>query len=333
MSEFAWAAPAWETALKDAESEFSAARFLSLLEEAEEDELEDAVALLQQRGILLNIDNLPVGKSSPATEARLQKERSFLAGELRLRDFEEQDPLRLFLQEMDGMEVKLPDNLTPGLMSEGITEALTAAFLPAVQRCAYRYGGKGVLLMDLIQEGSMGLWQGISQWEGQPLQAYLEHCICCAMALAVVLQARQDGVGSRITGLIQSYRIAEGNLWQDLGRKPEIGEIAEELHISVALAEEIRKLMTDAAKEAPKEEEPQEDAENAVDATAYFQLRQRVNDLLEDLEPLDAKIITLLFGLESGSPMSPDAVADKLGIDEAEVLNRQQKAFLKLRNQ
>ena len=81
----------------------------------------------------------------------------------------------------------------------------------------------------------------------------------------------------------------------------------------------------------PKEPEPEDD--QAVEDTAYFQMRQRIMELLSVLTPEDAKLLTLRFGLEGGLPMSPEETGKKLGLTSQEVVQREAQALMKLRNQ
>lgn len=338
MNDFVWEETPWEQALPDFCDPLPAATFLALLEGEEEDTVEQALADLQQRDILLDVENLSFEGSGAKMQARLLQEKGLAEGSVKLRDFDENDPLRLFLLELDGM----PEAEIPAVTPEGVTdtqrEALANAYLPAVAKLALSYAGKGVLLMDLIQEGSLGLWQGIAAWERGNLQTYLDRCIRRAMAAAITLQARQNGVGARIRKAMEDYRWAERTLLSQIGRNPGVSEIAEYLNITEDAAGEVYKMLQNAAAqsqspEAEETEESEPDEENAVEATAYYQMRQRISDLLESLEPLDAKILTLRFGLETGTPMEDAAIAEKLGIAASQVLERAAKALETLRNQ
>ena len=124
----------------------------------------------------------------------------------------------------------------------------------------------------------------------------------------------------------------------DLGRNPTIEELAEVLHMSVqetgAVAEmvEIARRMNFAKREPEPEEEELAETQ-AVEDTAYFQMRQRIADLLSSLDEQDAKLLTLRFGLEKGLPMSAAEVGKILGMTADEVAAREAQALSKLRNQ
>ena len=137
---------------------------------------------------------------------------------------------------------------------------------------------------------------------------------------------------------LEDYRAVDERLLSDLGRNATIEEIAVELHMSVEEAETVKKMLDSArlmnqakAASAPKEET--EDDERHVEDTAYFQMRQRITDLLSVLTPEDAKLLTLRFGLEGGMPLSPEDTGRKLGLTPEEVVAREAKALAQLRNE
>lgn len=336
MSEFVWEESPLEEIFSEYVDTLPAALFLTKLEGEEEETVEAAIAELHRRDILLDVENLDTGASGAKMQARLQMEKGLAEGSVKLRDFEEHDPLRLYLQELDDMpemDISVSDGLTEKQM-----EKLAGAYLPKVVSLAYTYAGKGVLLMDLIQEGSLGLWQGLAEWNGEDIRPYLNRCIARAMAVAIALQARQNGVGARLRKAMEDYRRAEKEMLSRFGRAASVDEIGDFLGISGDAAGEISRMLQNAKTEKndTAEDEAEEvdvDAENEVEATAYYQMRQRVAELLENLSDTDAKIISLRFGLESGTPMADDAIARKLGLPLEEVTARGAKALETLRNQ
>jgi RNA polymerase primary sigma factor len=193
------------------------------------------------------------------------------------------------------------------------------------------------LLLDLIQEGSLGLWQGILNFREGDFVTHTRWWIAQYLARAVTLQARENGVGQKIKQAMEDYRAVDGRLLADLGRNATLPEIAEALHMSLEEAQmvagmiESARLLQQAIPEE-KEEQSQEE-EQAVEDTAYFALRQRVSELLEGLQERDARILTLRFGLEGGLPLSPEETGRKLGLTAEEVVARETAALAKLRNQ
>ena len=185
----------------------------------------------------------------------------------------------------------------------------------------------------------MGAWQGILNYAGGDFEAHRDWWIGQALAKVITMQARANGVGQKMRQAVEDYRAVDERLLSDLGRNPTLEEIAEELHISPEEAAVIAKMlenvrMMDKVKtaEQPREEEDPEE-QQAVEDTAYFQMRQRIADLLADLPEDDTKLLTLRFGLEGGLPLSPEEAGRKLGLTPEEVVTREATALAQLRNQ
>jgi len=158
-----------------------------------------------------------------------------------------------------------------------------------------------------------------------------------AMAKAILTQARQSGVGQKMRTALEDYRFVDERLLSELGRNPTVEEIAESLHLSPESAASIGKMLENArrlqqAKRVPDEEEEEKEAqEQAVEDTAYFQSRQRVNEMLSGLTETEQKLITLRFGLEGGMPLSPEDTGRKLGLTPDEVVSMEAAALAKMR--
>ena len=200
-----------------------------------------------------------------------------------------------------------------------------------VTEIAREYAGCGVLLMDLIQEGGLALWQNIAR-EKEAREAAVRN----AMARAVTLQARERGVGQKMRQALEDYRAVDERLLGELGRNPTLEEIAQELHMTPEDAETVRRCLEDArmldrATNVPQD--PPEEENQAVEDTAYFQMRSRITEMLSVLPPEDAKLLTLRFGLEKGLPLSPEETGRQLGITVDEVLSREAKALALLRRE
>ncbi len=336
MMEFTFELPAWEQALQSLQTgtSLSAARFLTLMEQENEEAVEDALALLHDRDILLDIGDLPPVTAAGDTAVRLRLEEKLVREKALPDALEENDPLRLYLEEI----AAIPVCGDPELLAEdeNARERLMNLMLSRVIRWAYAHTGCGVLLMDLIQEGSLGLWQAIANYPGGGFEAYADRWIRRAMAQAIVLQARENGVGQHLRQAMEDYRAVDEALLSELGRNPMPEEIAEKLHITPEETELIARMLETArtvsrAKAAVEEKEETPEDEMAVEDTAYFQMRQRIAELLSGLNEEDAKLITLRYGLEGGLPLSPGETARKLGITPAEVNAREAAALAALR--
>ena len=203
---------------------------------------------------------------------------------------------------------------------------------------AREFTGRGVLLLDLIQEGSLGLWQGLQCYTEGDVDAYCARWIRQAMAAAVTMQARAAGVGQKLRKAMEDYRDVDQKLLTELGRNPTLEELAEALHMTpqqtLAVAETLENAQLLQRAQAPRETQEEDPEENqAVEDTAYFQMRQRIAELLSVLPEEDAKLLTMRYGLEGGLPMKPQQVALRLGITAEEVTAREAAALAQLRRE
>ena len=340
--DFTFEATPWELTLETLKpgGKLSAARFLTLMEGEDEDYVEEALADLEARRICLDVSDLPKPAWTGEAAVRLRREEQLTADKKLLESLEGNDPLRLYLEEL----ASIPAGGNVQLLAqecimgkESAREELVNASLSRVVELAEGYVGRGVLLLDLIQEGSMGLWQGILSYEGGDFETHRDWWICQFLAKVITMQARSSGVGQKLRQTLEDYRAVDERLLGDLGRNPTIEEIAEELHISpeetaliAKMLENVRMMDKVKTAEQPKEEENPEE-EQAVEDTAYFQMRQRIADLLSGLSEEDGKLLSLRFGLEGGLPLSPEDTGKKLGLTAEEVVAREAKALVQLR--
>lgn len=316
----------------------SAAHFLTLLEQETEDAVEDAFAALDDRKLMLDVSDLPVKQYTGQAALRLRQEAEIAEKAMDVSGLNSTDPLRLYLEEIREMprqtdEKALADRVAQG--DQRAAEQLMHQGLHRVVEIVPEFVGYGVLMMDLLQEGGLALWQAIQVPEGDYLTRR-DRAIRAAMAKAVTLQARANGVGQKMRQALEDYRAVDERLLAELGRNATLEEIALELHMTPEDAETVRKVLEDARMlqqaTAPKEEEASEE-EQAVEDTAYFQMRQRISELLSVLPEEDAKLLTLRFGLEKGLPMSPEDTGKALGLTVDQVLRREAKALAMLREE
>ena len=344
MMEFTFEETLWEKTLAGLNpgDQIRTLDLLSCLEEEDEDTVLEALDELEQKGVAICLDDLPSLPTGGNMALRLRQEAQMAqTGDL-LTGLEENDPLRLYLEELAATPAAGDIKLLAGEYLNGSEQAgqkLVTLSLSRVVELAKEQAGRSVLLLDLIQEGSMGLWQGILQYTGGDFESHRDWWIRQYIARAIFMQARSGEMGQKLRQGMEDYRDMDQKLLSELGRNPTLEEIAEAIHATVEEAQVYGNMLTvartrqqvDEAME-PKEAMPEEE-DQAVEDTAYFQMRQRITELLSTLSEEDAKLLNLRYGLEGGQPMSPEETGRKLGLTPQEVVQREATALMKLRNE
>lgn len=319
----------------------SAVRFLTIMEQEEEEAVMDALLDLDAVGIALDVSDLPKIGGTGEAAVRLRREEELAKQGGYLGALEQNDPLRLYLEEIAGVQDDTDVQKMAQAYARGqdmVISRLTNRMLPQVVEMACGYVGRGVLLMDLIQEGSMGLWQAILSYQQGDFVAHAQWYIQQYLARAVMLQAREMGFGQRMKQAMEDYRSVDERLLSDLGRNPTLEEIAEAMHIAPEEAETVGKMLESARmlsrakqeNQPPEEDDPEE--KQHVEDTALFQSRQRIQDMLSGLSEQEAQLINLRFGLEGGMPLSPEDAGKRLGLTPEEVVAMEAAALAKMRN-
>lgn len=336
---FEYEKSAWEVTLEmiPKDSAVSAMRLLTLLEGEDEFAWEEAFQMLEQRHVALRVEDLPKDYGFGEEEKRLRREEMLVKTGKLMENLEETDPLKLYLEELAG----IPTAGDPQLLAQmcldgkdGAQQLLLNASISRAVSAAQGMTGRGVLLLDLMQEANLGLWEAILRYEGGDFETHADWWISQYLARTVVLQARQSGVGSKMKKALEAYREADKRLLTQLGRNPVMEEIAVEMGISPEEAEVYQDMLRTArtmekAKQPPKAQEPEDD--QAVEDTAYFQSRQRVLDMLSGLSEQEAKVLSLRFGLDGGQPYTPQEVGAKLDMTADQVVQMEAAALAKLR--
>ena len=342
--DFSFEQSPWEAFLeqKGYGSRVGAMELLALLAQEDDDTVEDAFQALLEAQITLDISDLPRNVATGEAAIRLRREADLVKQGTLLQKLDENDPLRLYLEELASIPVcgdvavlamELAENPT-----ERVRTHLVNLSLSRVVELAGEYTGFGVLLLDLIQEGSLGLWEATAVYCGGDFETQRDWWIRQYMAKAALLQARAGGVSEKLRQAMEDYRSVDERLLAELGRNPTMEEIAEGMHVSLeeaALASQVLEAarMMHRAKAQTEEPEVRDTEEDqAVEDTAYFQTRQRIADMLSGLTEQEQKLISLRFGLEGGLPMSPEDVGKKMGLTPEEVVAMESAALLKMRN-
>ncbi len=318
-----------------------AADGLTLLSLTEEDSPEEALEALEEKGIALDVSSLgdlPVGEE---TAVRLRRERELVGNGKLLTALSENDPLRLYLEELAAIPVAgdmqlLAEEYAAG--NEASQPRLVNGMLSLVVEQACKLAGRVVLLLDLIQEGSLGLWQGILRYNEGNIESHCQKWIEFYMAKAMLLCAREAGVGGKMRRGMQDYLDADQKLLVELGRNPTTEEIGQALHITpeeaYAYEGAVKAARTKSQVEEQREEKEATPEDNlAVEDTAYFQTRQRISEMLSRLTPREAELLTLRFGLEGGQLATAEEVGKKWKMTPEEVLQAEAAALAKLRDE
>lgn len=341
--EFAFEPSGWELALNGLRrgSSFSASRFLTLLEDLTEEEVESAFSDLDEKEIELNIADLPKWESAGETAVRLRMEKQLVDTKELPGGLPEGDALRIFLEEIASIPAcgdaeLLAEKYLAG--DDNAARLLNNVLLGRAIEAAYALAGQGVLLVDLIQEGSLGLWQAILNYQGGDIYDHCDRAVRRTLAKTLVLQARENGVGHKMRKAMEDYQTADKRLLTQLGRNPTMEEVAQALNMTMDEASAVEEMLESArmlhraeAATQPKQEEQEDD--QAVEDTAYFHMRQRIEELLDTLDKRDAMLLSMRFGLDGGLPMSPEETGRKLGLTPKEVIEKEAAALTRLRQQ
>ncbi len=342
MSELTFGDAAWEqmlSGLRPGQS-LSALNLLTALDGESEQVFEEVFDRLCALDILPDLGDLPRYSTDSEAAVRLRREEQLAKKENFMQDLEETDPLRMYLEEIAGIPVCGDIRVWAEKLQRGDDEAAAQIMNLSLSRTvqiACGYTGKGMLLMDLIQEGSMGLWEGLMAYDGTDIEQFRDKKLHWYMTKAIITQAHDTGVGQKLKQAVEDYRSVDEKLLAELGRTPTVEEIAEGLHMSVQETTAVAQMLENArmlsrAKQPEPEQIPQEE-DQAVEDTAYFQMRQRIADLLSSLTEEDAKLLTLRYGLEGGLPMDSQQVGKQLGLTPEEVVERETAALAMLRQQ
>lgn len=321
----------------------SAAQLLSQIDAGEEGLPEELFEILADRQILLDISDLPQYKADTETARRLRTEQQLVAKGGLMESLEETDPLRMYLEELaripacgeiTALALELQQTNGAGELTDIHTRVLNLC-LSRVVEIAGGYAGQGVLLLDLIQEGSMGLWEKLPDYAGGDLEEFCDFWAHWYMKKAIVVQAYAAGIGQKLRQAMEDYKSVDERLLAELGRNPTLEEMAEGLHMSIAETQTVMGMLESAKliqrAKAPEETALPQEEDQAVEDTAYFQMRQRIAELLSVLPEKEAKLLSLRYGLEGGIPQSAQQVAQALGMTVDEVNMAEAAALAKLR--
>ena len=260
------------------------------------------------------------------------------------------DPVRMYLKEIGKIpllkpheEVELAKRMMEG--DEIAKQRLVEANLRLVVSIAKRYVGRGMLFLDLIQEGNLGLIKAVEKFDyerGFKFSTYATWWIRQAITRAIADQARTIRIPVHMVETINKLIRVSRQLLQELGRDPKPEEIAKEMDMSEEKVREIMKIAQDPVSlETPIGEEedshlgdfiPDEDALAPAEAAAYSLLKDQIEEALESLNEREQKVLKLRFGLEDGRARTLEEVGKEFDVTRERIRQIEAKALRKLRH-
>ncbi len=260
------------------------------------------------------------------------------------------DPVRMYLKEIGRVplltadeEVALAKRMQEG--DEIAQKRLAEANLRLVVSIAKRYVGRGMLFLDLIQEGNLGLIKAVEKFDytkGYKFSTYATWWIRQAITRAIADQARTIRIPVHMVETINKLIRVSRQLLQQLGREPSPEEIAKEMDISVDRVREIMKIAQEPVSlETPIGEEEDshlgdfiedQDAPAPADAASFMLLKEQLEEVLDTLTPREEKVLRLRFGLDDGRARTLEEVGQNFGVTRERIRQIEAKALRKLRH-
>jgi RNA polymerase primary sigma factor len=312
--------------------------------EQDPQQIDDFFEVLTEQGIEVMNDEEEFNNDNDNDDNFLQNDLSVPPG------VKINDPVRMYLKEIGRVpllsaeeEVELATRIEEG--DEEAKRRLAEANLRLVVSIAKRYVGRGMLFLDLIQEGNMGLIKAVEKFDyrkGFKFSTYATWWIRQAITRAIADQARTIRIPVHMVETINKLIRVSRQLLQELGREPLPEEIAKEMGLTPEKVREIMKIAQEPVSlETPIGEEddshlgdfiPDDDATAPAEAAAYELLKEQLKDVLDTLSEREENVLRLRFGLDDGRTRTLEEVGKVFGVTRERIRQIEAKALRKLRH-